>query len=396
MPRDCTALRISVSSRCTVPASRGQPILGIRLLSMSSKTSNTRSKTAKKRQANKPKTMEEKSTSVAVAYEKRMSFPYSSQQSRRISNRELLMSINGATAFTVAANLPINPGLSAEFGGFPWLSQTAATFQQYRFHKLSYHFISRVPTSTTGSVILSPEYNPAEHPPTSEREASNTQGAAEGVCWSSLTVRLDPQAMFASGQRKLIRSSNVPGDYNLYDAGQLNVCVVGQAGASEIGKLWVEYDVELFVPQSTFIKDPYPSSIAEFSCTGSITWISGTNTRFAWDLLWPSNLRIPAPVSGSFLMPRGAYLIQTWCVAQNTMSEVWTFQMEVQKDSAAMNPQCFAKVVGAAKSPGQILINLVCGFVSDGTNALTVLGVPVGTGTLSSTWQNQRLIIQRV
>lgn len=181
---------------------------------------------------------------------------YSSRQRPRIGQgrkhvvtaSELLGDVNGSVLFE-CKKYTINPGLSETF---PRLSKEAAVWQHYRFTRLRFRYVTRSGTADPGSVIISPSYNPAEPAPADEKEASNTQDSIEDVTWSKLIVcDLKPSSMFSIANRKQVRYFNIPGDYNVYDAANLYVCTKGQTGAGLIGKLWVDYTVEFYVPQST-------------------------------------------------------------------------------------------------------------------------------------------------
>jgi hypothetical protein len=58
--------------------------------------------------------------------------------------------------------------------------------------------------------------------------------------------------MHQPGQRKFVRSQALAAnlDIKTYDSGNLFVFTVDSAAAASWGKLWVEYDVDLFTPQS--------------------------------------------------------------------------------------------------------------------------------------------------
>jgi len=89
-------------------------------------------------------------------------------------------------------------------------------------------------------------------PPASEAAMSTYSKAVEDGVWKDIVLDLDVRAMFPSGPRKYVRANLVPGsDLKTYDAGQLFVATADCGGTPAIGKLWVEYDVELFVPQTS-------------------------------------------------------------------------------------------------------------------------------------------------
>ena len=193
--------------------------------------------------------------SVAVAYSSIQRFPRKSKQTERFTSRDLVATISGSTAFSTT-KFVVNPGLSSTFS---WLAPNAVKWQQYRFSRLAFIYVTRSATTAKGSVILTPDYNPTDLPPADESHAFNNQNAVEDVPWKQeIICRLDVNAMFFSGPRKQIRSANISGDLNIYDAARLYVSTTGQADNSVIGNLYVDYDVELYVPQSSPLNGSAP------------------------------------------------------------------------------------------------------------------------------------------
>jgi hypothetical protein len=142
----------------------------------------------------------------------------------------------------------LNPGLAASF---PWLSTMAADWQQYRFHTLRFRYVTRSATSVGGSVMLCPTYNPKQVVPTDERTLMNAASSVEDAPWKNFYCPLDVNGMFPTGPRKWIREGAAAGDLSTYDVGRLFVGTTGNSGISEdltMGKLWVDYDVEFFLP----------------------------------------------------------------------------------------------------------------------------------------------------
>jgi hypothetical protein len=182
-------------------------------------------------------------------------------------------------------------------------------------------------------VILSPDYNVVDVAPSSEQIASNTQDAVEDVCWRSITCHLDVAAMFPFGPRKQVRSGNITGDYTTYDAGRLFVCVTGQSSAADIGKLWVDYDVELFVPQSSpqqVVSSGSNTSLYTLSSDVSIT--VSTLTTIAFNTALFNNLSI-VNSSGVFTPPSGGYLLQlAFAGTTSTTSTSYTTTGEIYKN----------------------------------------------------------------
>lgn len=242
---------------------------------------------------------------------------YSSRQQPRIgqgrkhvvSASELVGDVTGSVAYACTKYV-LNPGLAETF---PRLAREAAVWQHYRFTRLRFRYVTRTGTATDGSVIISPSYNPAEPAPADEKEASNTQDSIEDVTWSKeIVCNLKPQSMFSMGPKKQIRYFNIPGDYNVYDAGNLYICTVGQTAATTIGKLWVDYTCEFYVPQSIptnpELREMSQFGSASFNVVGGIT----TNVTFGQATADLNPLEVKLDPTGiDFTLPLGCYLVMT-------------------------------------------------------------------------------------
>jgi len=175
-----------------------------------------------------------------------------SRDKSRIVHRELIANVSGAAtaAFTNALSFALNPGLSASF---PWLSTQAQAWETYRFNKLRFCYYTRTGSTTVGSLQLVPDYDASDPAPTSEQIASSYEDVVEDVPWKDLCCDLRPSAMHSMGPKKFIRTGPAPAgtDIKNYDCGNLFVDTVDSAGAASWGKLWVEYDVDLYTPQLT-------------------------------------------------------------------------------------------------------------------------------------------------
>lgn len=167
----------------------------------------------------------------------------------RIRHRELIYSVIGSSTFTVQTTFALNPGIAATF---PWLSTQAASWEQYRFNTLRFCYYTRCATSVPGSVMLVPDYDAADAAPVTEQIASSYRDTVEEVPWiEEFCCELDPMAMCDGFKmnRKFTRIGTVSGtDIKTYDVGNLFLCTTDGTNVNW-GKLWVEYDVELYVPQ---------------------------------------------------------------------------------------------------------------------------------------------------
>jgi len=271
-----------------------------------------------------------------VAYSQKQSYSGTKMSSRRIVNSEMIGDVTGTTLWT-ATRYDVNPGLAASF---PWLNEVAKQWQQYCFHRLRYRFVTRSSTATVGSIILSPEYSTKDTPPYDEKTATNGQDAVEDVCWREITCTMDPRSMFPNGPRKLVRTYTVPYDRGLYDGGILYVGAIGMAGTAVVGKLWVDYDVEFFTPQTSSFGGPATASSVMLSLTDDWKYpTTGVITRIPYDFrLSPINfgyVYTGADV-GKVGLPIGAYTVTAQIAIVNSVSAACTATLYIRKGGVAL------------------------------------------------------------
>jgi hypothetical protein len=182
----------------------------------------------------------------------------------RVRHAELLDSVTGTAAFTVARRLELNPGL-ATFS--PWLSSIARNWERYKFRKLVFHYFTKTVYTSPGSVMIVPDFDALELAPKSEQIAFAYEFAKESVPYKDFAVALSPAHMHPQGVPKLCRQGAVPdtGATLDYDAG--NCFIITVDGTSTLwGKVWIEYDVEFTSSQVS----PFGSASGGFqSNTGS-------------------------------------------------------------------------------------------------------------------------------
>ncbi len=318
--------------------------------------------------------------SVAVAYSQRQTFPgmRDAMRSRRIKNSELLGSVSNANSFTVTKYV-VNPGLTATF---PWLSVQAAQWQQYRFHSLQFRYVTRAPTSESGSVILSPDYNASDSPPSTEAQATNTMDAVEDVCWKEITCVLSPSAMFPLGPRKQIRTGNVQGDLTVYDACRFNLCVVGSS-TNSIGKLWVDYDVEFYVPQtSTAVSSTAQTSFFSRSTAQTIT--TGVAALVDFDAATYDPLSFGNDSSGTFTPASGIYRVAFQTTFNDSAVEASTIAATFLKNGVAISPSASIQRGNNSSPNYPVVIPLMTVVSLSGTDTFAVQVTGTGAaGTLT-------------
>jgi hypothetical protein len=158
-----------------------------------------------------------------------------------IKHREYIGELNGSTTFT-AQSYQLQPGLSQSF---PWLSGIANNFEKYKMHSIKLCYVNVSATSERGRVTMAFDRDPLDSDPTSKIDLFSYNGAVEGAVWSplELTVPVDKDALFT--RRGLISGT----DLKTYDMGKLVVASSNNADTSIVGELFLEYNIELMIPQ---------------------------------------------------------------------------------------------------------------------------------------------------
>jgi hypothetical protein len=235
-----------------------------------------------------------------------------------IRHKEFLGQIAGSTNFTVQHEFPINPGLSVTF---PWLSNIAKQFQEYKIRGLVFHYI---PTSGTaisstsaalGSVMFQTTYRTTDTAPTSKIELLNEYWANEVVPFETAAHPLECDPKENPFEVHYVRTGDVgTSDLLLYDMGRTFVATSGMQGTNIVGDLWVTYEIEL--------KKPLVSSDAT-SNSGSLTgvFINGTySTSDYFNGSLSTFGRLPVTLSGRVItfekgIKAGRYIIDVSLVS---------------------------------------------------------------------------------
>lgn len=313
------------------------------------------------------------SAPVSVAQAQRYAGRGSRGVSWRIRNSELVGNVAGSVDFAYTRYY-VNPGM---VNTFPWLSQEANRWEQYRFHSLRFRYVTRTATTTIGSIILSPEYNSRDPPPTTETEATNTQDAIEDSPWKNITCTLTPQSMFQAGPRKLVRAAMIAGDINIYDVASLYVASIGMVGTDTVGKLWVDYDVELFVPQNS-PADYSTLSAGSMQTRNLVQSIAGGASNLwvgdfpmAYNTLGITTNATP----GELVIPAGSYLIEFRATVTAGVIHDTQALVEFRRGGLAMTPpaETLIQTLGSVTVPIASQLVVTAPFVSSGTSRFGIL-----------------------
>lgn len=165
----------------------------------------------------------------------------------RIRHREFVQDITGQIAQNINT-FPINPGLVLLF---PWLSRIAGNFESYQFYDLCFRFETEASSASTGTVLLSVDYDASDAPPTTKQQALAYRGAVRSSPWCAC-VHTSIKEDLTKRKSYFVRAGGLStsNDITLYDTGNLFVMTIGQVGTAVVGELWVEYDIKLMTPRS--------------------------------------------------------------------------------------------------------------------------------------------------
>lgn len=174
----------------------------------------------------------------------------------RVRHREYLFDVvtSSVAGQFKLQSFPIQPGLIT---AFPWLAASAENYDEwqpngivYEFKSNSYNALASTNTAS-GTVVMTTNYNVLNPPFANKMEMEQYDFS----CSAKPSVDLLHPVECDSKQMPVnilnIRSAPVlTGDARLYDLGTFNIATVGMQGAStNIGELWVTYDITFYKPK---------------------------------------------------------------------------------------------------------------------------------------------------
>lgn len=298
-----------------------------------------------------------------------------------VSHRELVVtSIAGSTTFTVQKFLQINPGLATTF---PWLAPQAQQWEQYACRKLVAWYVPIAPSSTAGDILLSPNYDASDPKPTTETQAGNNWGTITDSCWQPFSLVLDAKAMMALGPRRFVRPCAVAGDVKTFDVATISVCSNNETGTSAVGKLYLEYIFDFFIPQS----DPSPATIPLYTSlwtqNNDQTLTTTVAANVAFDTLIFDPLGVGAGAAGIFTPPAGSYLIRTQISCTDSSAEAFTGLLESLKNGASQSVIRRCEFITTAPAGGDSFLVLFDVINFNGTDTFSLsLTLAGAAGTL--------------
>lgn len=302
-----------------------------------------------------------------------------SRGSQRIIQRELIATpIVGTTSYNISTSISqfdIQPGLAKLL---PWGNSVAAQYEQYHINSMTFHYVPFISTATPGSVMMMVDYNAVDIPPATESQFMDHAGAVSGAAWEPLSFRCDVSQMHGLGPRKFIRTCAVAGDQKTYDSGVFYLAT-DNGTAVNWGKLYVEYDIELFTPQLNPPTYGAPQQTSAWVSSAAITMATATPSALTTDPLTFDGLGWNPFVSGHiFTPPAGFYRIEAVASCKDTVGELFTAQIYMTKD-AVQYPNPLINEQQATVAAGGYLTVTAQWFVAcSGTSAIRFGAVLTG------------------
>lgn len=184
---------------------------------------------------------------------------HSNKANCRIRHREYIadvVSSSTAGAFNLVS-YAIQPG---NVGSFPWLSQIAQQYEEWKPLGLVYEFktlsadavASSQSNMTIGGVIMGTNYNAVAPSFVNKMQMDNTEYTTSAKPSESFFHPIECDMKANPLQTLYIRGGSVTsplGDQRMYDLGNFQIATFGVAATSvTLGELWVTYEIEFSKP----------------------------------------------------------------------------------------------------------------------------------------------------
>jgi len=191
----------------------------------------------------------------------------------------------------------VNPGFNDMF---PWLANLADSWEFYRFRSLAIRYNPTVGTNIPGMIMMAFDSDTYDAAPNSKQEFTQYTPNLVGTVWAPFGNSVPKREILhqRNNGKLLIRSTAVQGDANQYDVGKLYIAVQG-CPVGALGDLYVDYEVELHVPQSNLDAFYWKGSFSSFNAaTPFSTSVSVTGSS----RISSTNNSIVFNIPGSFMM----------------------------------------------------------------------------------------------
>lgn len=302
-----------------------------------------------------------------------------------IKHTEYLRDVIPSQNFNLQVEEAVNPGLLSVF---PWLGLIGQNFEEYKFHKLCFHFrshssdsvLSTQASTALGSVMMAFQYNVLAPPYVNKRDLLNNSTAVSTKPSNSKSLYLDlrHQPIRKLWIRTGTQDPNQISDRRLYDIADFHLATEGcQGSVGAIGELWVTAIVTFTKPTTQFRAVPFDI----------FTWtydISNANQGADINLLSFSTVYDPTDVIKSQPPANLGGIIKKFPAYYKTGDATFdasTTNGFVRRYNDPANPPSINDLVTAAQ-PGYFFPPQICNYPT-ALFELAVEVIPTGTVTLT-------------
>jgi hypothetical protein len=183
-----------------------------------------------------------------------------------LSRREFVQNVAGNTAALTLASLPLSPE------SFAWASQYSRLFETYLFEALEFEYIPTSASTNTGSVLLVPEYDPADVHVAAEGklEIANMKDAKIGQPWSQFVCTLTVADLNKRKSLYTGAAGTTDESLRMHYAGNLIIAVGTNVANADIGELWVRYRIRFKTPHLRGVKSGEAATGSSARCAGTV------------------------------------------------------------------------------------------------------------------------------
>lgn len=238
-----------------------------------------------------------------------------SKRGVRITHREFLGDVVTSSDGSFTINqYPLNPGI---FTTFPWLSVISAQFDQWRPNGIVAVFKSTASsysgTAALGTVIMATDYDPDDPAYQNKLEMENSQFAVSGSAAEHIIHPIECALNERPVKVFYTRQGAISTDKRFYDLGNLYVATVGCAPNTNIGALWITYDITFYKEQlyggilgRTLAQSLFRATSFDNAAPFGLTQLQDDNNTFQVSVAGTS-------ITFPFSVNRGTFLVTcTW------------------------------------------------------------------------------------
>jgi len=191
---------------------------------------------------------------------------------QRIQRSEMFLAVLAQSSYTNLLSMtPLTPSNGQLC---PWLVGLASNYQSYRWNSMTVRYKPRSATSSTGEVIIGTYMDITTLAPATYATAVGLDGVAVGSVWCAGAKRVDVQTIQDRKHYNTGVGYATAAEPTEWYSGILNVAVDGcsATAGTQIGELWIDYDITFITPQSQL-----EGSLTSFYAAGA-TYANTTST----------------------------------------------------------------------------------------------------------------------